>query len=285
MGTDFLAFLEEKRSGMSKGHRRLCDYILLNYDKAAYMTASKLGIQAEVSESTVVRFATELGYGGYPEFQRELKGLIKNKLTSVQRMSMNTDSTVDLPTGVLRHDMENIKETIETLDKASFESAVDMILGAKRIYIMGVRSCHGIASFMSYYFDMLFDNVKLVHTTSGSEVFEQLFSADSQDILIAISFPRYSKRIVDAVKFAKSKGANVVSITDNTEAPIAEYSDELLIAKTDISSFVDSLVSPLSIINALIVALGRRKKEELTSKLEALEEIWDEYNVYQKNKE
>lgn len=285
MGTDFLSVLESKRSAMSKGHRHICDYILENYDKAAYMIASKLGAEVGVSESTVVRFAAELGFDGYPEFQKELRGLIKNKLTAVQRVAMDHDNSANLPSGVLRHDIDNIKETLESLDVAGFEGAVNRILSAKRIYIMGVRSCHGLAEFMSYYFDMLFDNVKLLHTTSGSEVFEQLFCAGKNDILIAISFPRYSKRIVDAVKFAKSNGASVIAITDNPSAPIAQYADELLIAKTDISSFVDSLVSPLSIINALIVALGRRKKDELTAKFEKLEEIWDEYDVYQKNQQ
>ena len=279
---DFLELLNEKRDGMSKGHKTLCDFILSNPDLAAYMTAAKLGKEAGVSEPTVVRFATELGFDGYPQFQKELKQHVKTKLTPVQRINLYSDKVKELPKDVLQSDIENVKATIESIDVEGFNRAVDKILHAKRIYIIGVRSCSGLASFLTYYFDMLFDNVKMLHTTSGSEVFEQLFSMDKDDLLIAISFPRYSKRIVDAVKFAKSKGADVVSITDNVSAPIAEFSDELLIAKTDISSFVDSLVAPLSIINALIVALERRKRDELTQRLIGLEAIWDEYDVYQK---
>lgn len=285
MSIDFLTVLENKRNSMSKGHKCICDYILKNYDKAAYMTASKLGAEVGKSESTVVRFASELGFEGYPEFQQELRQILKNRLTSVQRIDVNLNSMNDLPTDVLENDIENIKSTIESIDKESFDKAVDNILNAKRIYIIGVRSCSGLASFLAYYFDMLFDNVKLLHTTSGSEIFEQLFSLDKDDTLIAISFPRYSKRIVDAVKFARSKNANVIAISDNLSAPIAEHANELLIAKTDISSFVDSLVSPLSVINALIVAIGRKKKDELAKRLTRLEEIWDEYDVYQKNQQ
>ena len=282
---DIFKLITEQRDGMSKGHRILCDFILANPDSAAYMTASKLGKEAGVSEPTVVRFATELGFDGYPMFQKELKQHVKTKLTPVQRMNLSSDKVKELPRDVLQSDIENIKSTIESIDVEGFNRAVDKILCAKRIYIIGVRSCSGLAGFLAYYFDMLFDNVKMLHTTSGSEVFEQLFSMDKDDLLIAISFPRYSKRIVDAVRFAKSKGADVVSITDNVSAPIAEYSDELLIARTDISSFVDSLVSPLSIINALIVALERRKRKELTERLTGLEAIWDEYDVYQKSQQ
>ncbi len=285
MSTDFLTVLEKKRNGLSKGHRSICDYIVNNYDKAAYMTASKLAKEVGVSESTVVRFASELGFDGYPDFQKEIKLLIRNKLTSVQRIDMNLSNMNDMPADVLQNDIENIKSTLESIDKKGFNEAVDKILNAKRIYIIGVRSCSGLASFLAYYFDMLFDNVKLLHTTSGSEIFEQLFSLDKDDLLIAISYPRYSKRIVDAVRFARSKNAAVVAITDNANAPIAEYASDLLIAKTDVSSFVDSLVSPLSIINALIVALGRKKRNELAERLTRLEEIWDEYDVYQKSQQ
>lgn len=282
MITDFLNFLIEQRKTMSKSQKILCDYILDNSESAAYMTASKLGKEAGVSEPTVVRFAAELGFDGYSQFQKELRHHIKSKLTSVQRINVNSDKVRELPKDVLQSDIENIKATIESIDVDAFNRTIEKILDAKRIYIIGVRSCSGLSGFLAYYFDMLFDNVRQLHTTSGSEIFEQLFSMNDNDLLIAISFPRYSKRIVDAVKFAKSKGANVVAITDNASAPIAEIADELLIAKTDISSFVDSLVSPLSIINSLIVALGRRKKQELTERLTGLEEIWDEYDVYQK---
>lgn len=285
MSTDVLSALRDKRESLSKSQRRICDHILANYEKAAFLTASKLGEYSGVSESTVVRFAVEMGFDGYPDFQAKLRQLVKNKLTSVQRVDISSDRMSDLPSDILQSDIENIKSTIDSIDVKSFNRAVDRIIASKRIFIIGVRSCSGLASFFAYYLDMLFDNVKLLHTTSGSEIFEQLYSIGSEDILIAVSYPRYSKRIIDAVRFAKSKNANVVSITDNISAPIAEFSDELLIAKSDISSFVDSLVSPLSVINALIVAIGNRKKDELTVKLENLERIWDEYDVYQKSQQ
>lgn len=282
---DLLAVMEEKMFDFSKGQRSIATYILGNYEKAAYMTAAKLGGIAGVSESTVVRFAIELGYAGYPEMQKALKELVRTKLTSVQRMEV-TDTLIgdsDILEKVLEADIDKIRRTVDEIDRQAFYDAVDKIVAANRIYIIGVRSSASLAGFLDYSFRMMFDNVKFIQTTSGSEMFEQIMRIGYGDVMIAISFPRYSKRSINAVEFARSRGADVVAITDSKQSPIATYADQLLTVCSDMASFVDSLVAPFSIINALIVALAKKKKEELTVRLHELEEIWDEYDVYDKN--
>ena len=258
--------------------------MLSHYDKAAYLTASKLGQLVGVSESTVVRFAIELGYNGYPEFQHSLQKIIRSRLTSFQRIEV-TNSLIgeaNVLDKVLLSDADKIRHTLEEIDHASFEEAIDRIIGAKNIYIMGVRSSSALAGFLNYNFRMIFDNVRFVQTTSGSEMFEQIVRVGEGDVMIAISFPRYSKRIINAVEYARSKGADIVALTDSHSSPIAELADQLLIAQSDMASFVDSLVAPLSIINAMIVAVSRKKQDDLTERLRVLEEIWDTYDVYDK---
>ena len=277
--------IEKRMPTFSKGQKLISNYILENYDKAAYMTASKLGKIVNVSESTVVRFAIELGFSGYPEFQHVLQEIVRTRLTAFQRMEV-TNSLIgdgDILSAVLLGDVDKIKDTLDTVDKAAFEEAVEKIAGAKNIYILGVRASSSLAGFLSHGLCMMFDNVKFIQTTSGSEMFEQIMSVGEDDVVIAISFPRYSKRIIHAVNFAKSKGADVVAITDSEASPIAAGANQILAAKSDMASIVDSLVAPMSIINAIIVALSRKKQDELRVRLRRLEEIWDEYDVYDKN--
>ena len=248
------------------------------------MTASRLGSIVEVSESTVVRFAIEVGFDGYPEMQRALQELIRTRLTAVQRVDV-TNSLIgddDVLDKILGADAEKIRRTLDEIDRKSFETAVDKIVSAKSIYIIGVRSSSTLAGFLNFNLRMILDNVKFVQTTSGSEMFEQIMNIGSDDVLIAISFPRYSKRIINAVEYASSTGADVISITDSGQSPIAAGADQLLLARSDMVSFVDSLVAPLSIINAVIVAVARKKPDEVRERLEKLEHIWDEYDVYDK---
>ena len=270
---------------MSKGHKKLAQYIAENYDKAAFMTASKLGEKVGVSESTVVRFATEMGFKGYPELQKELQQMIKSKLTAVQRMEVS--STLIGEHGaiqkVLTGDMELIRDTLENVSESEFSKAVETINKAKRIYILGVRSSAALASFLYFYFNPVFENVVLVDTSSASEMFEQMFRISEDDVCVAISFPRYSKQTINALRFINDRGTKIIALTDSADSPIAEYADTLLVAKSDMVSVVDSLVAPLSLINALIVAVTFSKRDEVYNNFNKLESIWDEYQVYDKS--
>lgn len=281
---DLIKRIQEKLSEMSKGQKLIANYIINHYDKAAFMTAARLGEVVGVSESTVVRFAIELGYDGYPKLQKVLQELIKSKLTSVQRIEVSSSriSEDNILRSVLQSDMEKIKLTLEEINQIDFNKIVESILSAKKIYVLGVRSSAPLASFLGFYFNLIFDNVRLVHTTSVSEMFEQILRATEGDVVIGISFPRYSKRTIKAMQYVKSQGATVIAITDSMESPMAQYADHSMIAHSDMASFVDSLVAPLSVINALIVAIGMRKKETLYQTFEKLENIWDEYQVYEK---
>lgn len=284
MNKNLLVQMEERMPEFSKGQKRIARYILDHYDKAAYMTASRLGSIVEVSESTVVRFAIEVGFDGYPEMQRALQELIRTRLTAVQRVDVtnNLIGDDDVLDKVLGADSEKIRRTLDEIDRKSFNDAVDKIAGAGSIYIIGVRSSSTLAGFLNFNLRMILDNVKLVGTSSGSEIFEQIMNIGRGDVLIAISFPRYSKRIINAVEYAQSAGADVISITDSRQSPIAAGANQLLLARSDMVSFVDSLVAPLSIINAVIVAVARKKPDEVRERLEKLEHIWDEYDVYDK---
>ena len=275
---------EINQKKMSKGHKKLAQYIAENYDKAAFMTASKLGEKVGVSESTVVRFATEMGFKGYPELQKELQQMIKSKLTAVQRMEVS--STLIGEHGaiqkVLTGDMELIRDTLENVSESEFSKAVETINNAKRIYILGVRSSAALASFLYFYFNPVFENVELVDTSSASEMFEQMFRISEDDVCVAISFPRYSKQTINALRFINDRGTKIIALTDSADSPIAEYADTLLVAKSDMVSVVDSLVAPLSLINALIVAVTFSKRDEVYNNFNKLESIWDEYQVYDK---
>ncbi|MCI5920399.1 MAG: MurR/RpiR family transcriptional regulator [Roseburia sp.] len=268
---------------LSKGQKLLATYITDNYDKAVFLTAAKLGEVVGVSESTVVRFATHLGYKGYPEFQNALEELVRNKLNSIQRMEVTYGriSQSKILESVLKSDAEKIQSTLEKIDQSAFEMAVDTILNAKNIYIIGIRSCAPLASFMAFYFNLIFDNVRLLSTSSSSEIFEQMARISGDDVIIGISFPRYSMRTLKAMEFANNRSAKVITLTDSIHSPMNLYSSCNLIADSDMASIVDSLVAPLSVINALIVALCMKKQSEVAKTLEMLEDIWDEYQVYE----
>lgn len=271
----------------SKGHKRVAEYILTHYDKAAYMTAAKMGETTGVSESTVVRFATELGYNGYPELQRALQELLRNRLTSVQRIEV-TSSRIgndDIFRRVLSSDIDKIRRTLEESSSEDFYGAVDTILAAKHIYIIGLRSAGSLARFMAYYFNLMLENARFINTASTSEMFEQIMRIGPDDVIIGISFPRYSTQTAKALQFAAGRGAKVIAITDSPDSPLAEHAGHLLQARSDMTSFVDSLVAPLSLINALIVAIGVKKRDEVSANFALLEEIWDQYDVYEKTEE
>lgn len=282
---DLLSKIEKEMPTFSKGQKLIAKYITEHYDKAAFMTASKLGDTVGVSESTVVRFATEVGFEGYPQLQKNLQEIIRNRLTTVQRMDIidgQMGSNADILTRVLTFDSEKIRRTIDETSREDFSSAVDTLVACRDIYILGIRSSSILASFLSFYFNHIFARVHSVNTSTASEVFEQMLRIGDGDVLIAISFPRYSQRTLRAARYAKSRGAAVIAITDSTSAPLAEVADLLLLARSDMASFVDSLVAPLSLINALIVAVGLKKKDEIAQTYATLENIWEEYNVYEK---
>ncbi len=282
--TDILTYIQENMSTFSKGQKLIANYILQSYDKAAFMTASKLGKTVNVSESTVVRFAAELGFDGYPSMQKTLQEMIRNKLTSIQRVEVSNEriGNQDIMTMVMQSDIEKIRMTLDETDRNSFNEAVSAISNAKKIYILGVRSASVLADFISFYFRFMFDNMVSVDTTSISEVFEQILHISADDVFIGLSFPRYSKRTVKAMQFAKDRGAKVIAITDSKVSPLTKIADVSLLAKSDMASFVDSLVAPLSLVNALIVAVSREKSVELETSLNGLEQIWEEYEVYEK---
>ena len=277
--------IQELYASFSKGQKAIADYILQHYDKAAFMTAAKLGQTVGVSESTVVRFVVELGFDGYPELKKELQRLIRNKLTSLQRMQVTEDKVRD--SGVLRSvltsDMLNISETLQQLDPAAFDQAVDKLLQARNIYIIGVRSAGTLASFLSYNLTLAFDNIRQVDANGASEMFEQIMRIDEKDVVIGISFPRYSKRTVRALNFASDRGATVIALTDSITSPLAQYASILLIAQSDMASYVDSLVAPMSLINALVVGVTLKKRNEVEQVFMELEQIWEEYKVYDTN--
>ena len=284
MNRDILAVIQENIPTFSKGQKKIANFILESYDKAAFMTASRLGKKFGVSESTVVRFAAELGYDGYPDMQKSLQKMIRNRLTSVQRIEVTNDrlGDQDLLSMVLQSDIEKIRMTLEELDRESFEKAVDAIVSAKKIYIIGVRSSAAIAAFLHFYFNLIFENVCLVSANTASEVFESLLRVGEGDVVVGVSFPRYSSRTVQAMNFARDRGATTIAITDSEASPLAPISHYTLKARSDMASFVDSLVAPLSLVNALLVAVSQRKNDDLAHTFRTLEEIWDEYGVYEK---
>ena len=280
---DLTSRINECYGSLSKGQKILATYITDNYDKAVFLTAAKMGQVVGVSESTVVRFATHLGYKGYPEFQKALEEMVRNKLNSIQRMEVTYGriSQSHILETVLQSDQEKIKDTLEHIDEHAFELAVDTIIKAKHIYIVGIRSCAPLAAFMAFYFNLMFENVTLLQTNNSSELFEQMVRISKDDVIIGISFPRYSMRTLKAMEFANNRNAKVITLTDSVHSPMNLYSSCNLIARSDMASIVDSLVAPLSVINALIVALCMKKQGEVAKPLETLEDIWNEYQVYE----
>jgi len=279
---DIFQKIESCYKKMSKSHKKIADYILENYDQAVFMTAAKLGEKLEISESTVVRFASGIGFEGYPEFQEELRRCVKDKLNTVQKMDAlyGKSSESEIITNVLNADIEKIQHTIEHLDVQAFETAVETILQARTVYIMGLRSNEPLAGFLQFYLNMIRENVVLLNTSSISETFEQMIRINEQDCFIGISFPRYSMRTLKAMEFANDRNAKVIAITDTIHSPMNLYSSCNLLARSDMVSIVDSLVAPLSVINALVVELCMKKPEEVRRNLEMLEDTWNNYQVY-----
>ena len=285
--SNLIAHITERQQSFSKGQKRIAQYIIEHYDQAAFMTAYRLGVTVGVSESTVVRFAAELGFEGYPQLQKAMQELIRSKLTSVQRIEvtrarMRDDEVLD---NIIGCDLANIRQTLEELPRDVFYQAADALVGARRVYIFGAGSCRTVASFMAYYLKLLLVDVQLIYTNSETEIFEDMLHINAQDVIVGFSFPRYSSKAVKAMHFAHSRDAKVIAVTDSEISPIAKYASWLLLAHSDMATIVDSLVAPLSIVNALIVAISLKKKEEIKSELTELESIWEEYAVYQKFEE
>lgn len=278
---DLMKVVQTNFHKLSKGQKIIAQYIMNNYDKAAFMTAAKLGEKVGVSESTVVRFANAIGYMGYPQLQKQLQEMVKTKLTTVQRIEMSSDYTSkdSVLKNILKSDMENIRSTIEEIDTSSFDEAVKRISEAKSIYIIGLRSSTALAEFLGFYLNFIRDNVHVVTYTIG-DIFEQLFRIGKEDLVIAIGFPRYSSRTIKALEYVKSRGASTVAITDSMLSPLCAYADNTLIAKSNMESFVDSIVAPMSVLNALIVAVGINEKNRISSSFARLEEIWNKYSIF-----
>lgn len=286
MEKDVLAVISADGNHFSKGQRLIAKYILENYDKAAFMTAGKLGHTVGVSESTVVRFAAELGYDGYPGMRKALQEMIRNRLTSVQRIEVAKEliDDSDILKAVLTSDMDKLQKTLEELDQSSFDAAVEAILNAEHVYIVGMRSSTSLAHFMGFYLNLLRDNVRLLTDTAVSEIYEQILRIGSRDVLIGISYPRYSTRTIKAMRFARGEGATTISLTDGDTSPLVDISDITLFARSDMVSFLDSLIAPLSLINALIVSIGIHKKDSLSDTFKRLEAVWSENEVYENTK-
>ena len=286
MGQDILTRLSDNRKSFSKGQRLIAQYITENYDKAAFMTAGRLGSTVGVSESTVVRFATELGYDGYPGMRRAMQEMVRSRLTSVQRIAVAKDMLDgnNVLKSVMSSDVDKLQSTLEEVDRDSFDKAVNAIENARNLYIVGMRSSAALASFMAFYMNFLIDNVRLIHDTTANEVYEQIMHIGAEDVYVGISYPRYSSSSLKAMKFAKSRGAAVVALTDNGYSPFAAEADINLYAKSDMVSFLDSLVAPMSLINALIVAVAARKQETLAQTFGYLEGLWSEYEVFTTDK-
>ena len=274
--------IQSQYTRLSKGQKLIAQYILNNYDKVAFMTACKLGETVGVSESTVVRFANALGYSGYPKLQAALQELIKNKLTTVQRVEMAHDYSDDFAilNKVLKSDIDNIRSTLEEIDERAFKEASNKLLRARKIYILGMRSSFVVAQYLGFYLDIILDNVHIIRMDMG-DAFEQIVRINEEDVIVAISFPRYSKKSYQIVNYAKEKGAHVISLTDSLFAPVASLADNTLLVKSNMASFVDSLVPALSISNAPAISVGMKEKEDIKQHFDDLEQIWKRYSVYE----
>lgn len=287
MEKDVLSLVESLMPTFSKGQKRIAQYITESYEKAAFMTANRLSQQVGVSESTVVRFAVELGFDGYPSMQKAMQEMVVNRLTSVQRIEVAHDriGDQDVLSMVLHSDMEKLRKTGETVDRAEFQAAVETLLSARRIYILGVRSVAPLANFFGYYLNYMFDNVQIVTASGSGAMFEKIVSVEKGDAVVAFSFPRYSTSTAKGAQYCRSTGATVIGITDSRLSPLGQNCDHVLVTKSDMVSLVDSLVAPMSVINALIVALASKRQQALSKTFDKLERIWEEYNVYEKRRE
>ena len=284
MNDPLLQQIENSLERLSKGDRAISEFILKNYDKAAYMTVADVSAETGVSEATVVRYARKMGYEGFPQFRQALQEAARSRMTIDERMRLSAERIggSDVLTGVMSNDIEMIRRTLEQTDRGQFESAVDALCEARHIYVVGTRSAAALASFMTHYLSMIFESVKIVDPSNESGLFEQMLHVEAEDVCIGISFPRYSKKALKAMRFATDCGAKRIAITDSVGSPMAKYADYLLLAQSDMASIVDSLVAPFSLVNALLVAAADRRRSELTERFQRLERIWDEYDVYEK---
>ncbi len=280
-----LQTIRQQMDGFSKGQKRIAEYILSDYDKAAFMTAAKLGKTAQVSESTVVRFASELGYSGYPAMQKALQELIRGRLTSVQRIRASEMEEGDLLNRAMHRDVETINATIESIDRTAFANVVEKLLAAEHVYIVGVRSSAFLAGYLNFYLRLLMDNVILVQHSAAGEIYEQMVHIGPKDVLIAISFPRYSNMVIHAVDMACERGADVIAITDNGMSPLMPYATEALFVQCEALSYVDSLAAPLSFLNALVLAVGYRRRQEVAETFSQLEQVWSKYDIFGKSED
>ena len=287
MNRDFLQLLQDNEPTFSKGQKRIAHYMMQCYDKAAFMTANRLGKTVGVSESTVVRFAVDLGFDGYPSMQKAMQEMVLNRLTAVQRIEVANDriGDQDILSMVIQSDIDKLRRTEELISRDEFNASVQAVLGAKRVYILGVRSTAPLANFLGYYLNYMFNNVHIVTASGTSEMFEKIVGMRSDDVVIAFSFPRYSTATLKAAQYCRSTGAEVIAITDNRESPLGRCATHVLCAKSDMVSLVDSLVAPLSVVNALIVAIASKREKELHRTFEELEHIWEEYHVYEKRED
>ncbi len=287
MSADILSLLQTKAPTFSKGQRQIARYITEAYDKAAFMTANRLGKTVGVSESTVVRFAVDLGFDGYPSMQKAMQEMVLNRLTAVQRIEVtnNRIGDQDVVTSVIQSDIEKLRQTGEKLNRDNFNAAVSAVLRAKRVFVLGVRSAAPLAGFLGYYLNYMFNNVHIVTASGSSEMFEKIVGVTAEDVVIAFSFPRYSTSTAKGVRYCRSTGATVIGITDSELSPLGQNCDHVLVAKSDMVSLVDSLVAPLSVVNALIVAIASKREKELSHTFNTLERIWEEYHVYEKQAE
>ena len=283
MSMDLIAHIQNEMAGFSKGQRRIASYILEHYDEAAFMTAYRLGETVGVSESTVVRFATELGFSGYPQLQKAVQKLIRSKLTSVQRVEVSRTRMQDneVLESVMTYDMANIRQTLEEMPHEVFDGAVEALVNARHVYVFGAGSCRALAQFAAFYLKLLLPDIRLINTSNVAEVLEELYDIGEQDALLVVSFPRYSSRSVKAAHFAHSRGAKVIAVTDSILSPVAELSSSLLLAHSDMPTIVDSLAAPLSVINALLVAISLKRADANRKRLTELEELWEAYQIYQ----
>lgn len=284
MNQDILSVLQSRANDFSKGQKKIARYILQAYDRAAFMTANRLGKTVGVSESTVVRFAVELGFDGYPAMQKAMQDMVVNRLTSVQRIEVAHDriGNQDIISSVVQSDMDKLRQSVDTVDREQFAKAVDAILNAKNIYILGVRSAATLANFLGYYLGYIRPNVHVVTASGASEMFERIVGVGPEDAVFAYSFPRYSSTTAKGAQYCRSTGATVIAMTDNVLSPLGQNCDHLLLTKSGMVSLVDSLVAPLSVTNALIVAVASKREKELSETFSKMEHIWEEYHVYEK---
>lgn len=274
--------IREKMSGMSKGQKKISKYILANYEKAAFMTAARLGKEVGVSESTVVRYASLLGYEGYPQMQKDVEKMVQNKLHAISRVEINNSDMTrkDILNSVMQSDIDKLKLSLELIDANIFDEAVESILNARNIYVVGLRNCLPLAQMMGFYLNMMFDGVRIITTAGSTEIFEQLIHINSEDVIIGISFPRYSMRTLKAMEYANNKNAKVISITDGYNSPMNLYSSCNLFARSELTSVMDSLTAPVSLINAIIVSLTIKRQDKVINTLDTLEKVWNDYQVY-----